>query len=249
MEVNMDEQDVLSEQVSEVEPVLTGNETTTTTTESLPPQPSIEETLERVLSAKLDGKLENLSRQFQSRLDKAVNRVQRPTDTGRNPYDGLNLNNLDEDTRIQVEASIRDHELSQYRQRATQEQAQQQQDAYFEQLENSKIDELKDLGIDPNDERIDWAKDASDFISGRKRFSSSVNKIVKAREAELKASADNRFKELESNLRKELGLDKVDTSTGGGASDSDAKFIEEYNDGLRDTIADHKRAQQILRNI
>ena len=44
-------------------------------------------------------------------------------------------------------------------------------------LQDSLVAHLEELGIAPDDKRIDWAKDSSDYVQGRRRFDASLAKI------------------------------------------------------------------------
>ena len=139
---------------------------------------------------------------------------------------------LDEDTQKDIElAKLR--EQDKYYQSTTQEETQRQQEAaYYQRMNDSLSEEVKSWGVEPNDKRIDYASDAPDYFTGRKRFSDSLQKIIRddQKKAEEKQTAD--FKNLESKLRKDLGLDSVDTTAGGGGgSDSDAEFKKGLGDG------------------
>jgi len=129
---------------------------------------------------------------------------------------------LDEDTRKDVElARLRGE--SQYHQTARQEEEKQKaQEAYFDQLNKSLVSNLESLGINPKDERVDWAQDAPYYIQGRSRFDSSVAKILKENELkrikEIEDKAKAAFDEMERKLRVELGLESHDTSMSGGGT-------------------------------
>lgn len=142
------------------------------------------------------------------------------------------LSGLDEDTQKDIELA-RLREQDKYHQSTAQEEAQrQQQGAYLQQMNDSLIDEVKSWGIEPEDKGIDYASDAPDYFTGRKRFSDSLQKIVREKQKVAGEEQVQRFKDLEKGLRKDLGLDSVDTTAGGGGgSDSDAEFKKGLGDG------------------
>ena len=78
---------------------------------------------------------------------------------------------------------------------------------------------LDKAGIDRNDKGIDWASDVTDYHEGISRFHESVAKIKgeKVLAAALKKT-ELQARDLEGKLRKDLGLDSVDTSIGVGGS-------------------------------
>ena len=95
---------------------------------------------------------------------------------------------------------------------------QRQEEESAKQFNQTLLDQLTDLGIDPKDERVDWGKDASSFNEGFGRFLKSVNKISKADIQAAKDRAKQEASEILSKERKEAGLDSVDTSIPVGIS-------------------------------
>jgi hypothetical protein len=152
------------------------------------------------------------------------------------------LDTLDEDTR-------KDVELATYRTREAELNQQSQVEQQREQFMRTLKEELETLGIDPDDKGIDYALDAETYAEGRKRFTSSVAKIQQSARTASEKAAEDRFKELTANLRKELNLDVTDTSVSGGTNTSDDTFMAKYNEGDLDSPADHKRAAQILNKL
>ena len=139
---------------------------------------------------------------------------------------------LDEDTQRDIELA-RLREESKFNQSTAQEETQkQQQAAYYQQMNDSLSEEVRSWGIEPDDKRIDFASDAPDYFTGRKRFSDSLQKIVRENQKKTEEKQGQDFKDLESKLRKDLGIDSVDTTAGGsGESDSDAVFKKGLGDG------------------
>ena len=139
---------------------------------------------------------------------------------------------LDEETQKEIELA-RYREQDKYVQFTAQEEEQRQKEAaYFQQMNDSLLEEVRSWGVEPEDKRIDYASDAPDYFTGRKRFTDSLQKIVgeNQKKAEEKQAED--FKNLESKLRKDLGLDSVDTTAGGGGGgDSDPEFKKQFGAG------------------
>jgi len=131
---------------------------------------------------------------------------------------------LDEDSRQKAELAYYKKQAKTSQDIAQEEEAKRKQDeqakVYFEQLDNSLKGHLTELGIDPNDKEVDWAKDAPDYLDGRKRFDASVAKIIKRKEKEAETKLESKWKDMELKLRKDLGLDSVDM-TAGSAPTSD----------------------------
>ncbi len=93
-----------------------------------------------------------------------------------------------------------------------QKQAKEANDAMNQRL----LKKLADAGIDPNDSRVDWGGNTYDYYEGMERFHASVEaiKAEKVVAAALKKQSQQ-LKDAELQRRKELGLDSVDTGTGG----------------------------------
>lgn len=117
---------------------------------------------------------------------------------------------------------------------------------YNTQLKQSLRDEVGTLGIDPNDTRLDYALDAPSYFEGRKRFSESTAKILKVKDTEKEKALDDKFKQFKSDIRKELELDNVDTTTPMGGDGSDEAFRKLMTDPDHVTTAeDLKRIEKI----
>ncbi len=157
------------------------------------------------------------------------------------------LSGLDEETRNSIELA-RYREQDKHSQTTAQEEAQRQQQATsIQQMNDSLIEEVKSWGVAPDDKRIDYASNASDYFTGRKRFSDSLQKIVREDQRKAGDKLGKDFKDLESRLRKDLGVDSVDTTAGsGGGSDSDATFKKGIGDGsLPLSKANMERAKKL----
>jgi hypothetical protein len=89
---------------------------------------------------------------------------------------------------------------------------------------------LKELEIDPNDERIDWAEDAKNYVEGRTRFDASVAKILKENQKTVSAGFEKRLQDLEKKLT-DAGVEanSVSTATSQGvAPGSDVAFMKAF---------------------
>ncbi|KKN56455.1 hypothetical protein LCGC14_0572280 [marine sediment metagenome] len=142
------------------------------------------------------------------------------------------LSGLDEETQKDIELARLREQDKHYQSNAQDEEQRRQQATQIQQMNDSLTEEVKIWGIEPNDKRIDYASDAPDYFTGRKRFTDSLQKIVNAKQQEAGEKQAENLKNLETKLRKDLGLDSVDTTTGsGGGSDSDAEFKKGLGDG------------------
>ena len=223
--------------------------------EPQPPQPLTEERVQQLIAEATQKAIEQGKdlgkREMQSIKDREVaeiSRKARQAEARLGAYDS-NLANLDETTREAIETARLKGDNKYYQDILQEEENRKQQDAYFEQMSQSLRDEVTALGIDPNDKRIDYAREEGDYFKGRQRFTGSLSKILKTNQDAFSKNLETQTKEIEMRLRKELGLDTVIPSSGAGVDTSDATFIKEYNDGLRNSPADHKRAQEYLKKI
>jgi len=116
-----------------------------------------------------------------------------------------------------------------FEQRQQQEAIERQRAEYTQSLNQALLGHLSDLGIDPKDERIDWAHDATNLPDGLKRFNKSLAKIAKegvqATEQKTKQDATDKL----AHERKEAGLDSTDTGVPVGVS----KGIPTHMDAFR----------------
>ena len=161
----------------------------------------------------LDERVEKASRHFQSIKDQEVAKVGRELAQERRRSDALEtkLSEIDPDTARTLRLETKEKYY-------TELEAQQRQEAYAQQLNANLVAHLESLGIDKDDKRVDWAKDAADYLGGRSRFDASVAKILKENQKATEVKQASSFKEMEQKLRRDLGLDSVDTSVSGGGS-------------------------------
>ncbi len=189
------------------------------------PKPTADEaTLEKLVAKKLD---ELTPRIFQSLRDKAkfeaneaVLRAQREAQGYKLEADELaqQLGAVDPQQAELARLRSRDRR---YRETETQDAQKRQLTEFDEQFKGSISDALKAMDIDPSDTRIDWADGTSNYIDRQKKILASAAKIskenqTKAQEIFAKKLAD----EITVKVRKELGVDSVDTSAPSGAGGS-----------------------------
>uniref|UniRef100_A0A6M3JB86 Uncharacterized protein n=1 Tax=viral metagenome TaxID=1070528 RepID=A0A6M3JB86_9ZZZZ len=232
------EQKASTEQVSKETVSTTGDTKAVTTqpptlTEERVQQLIAEATLKAVEQGKTLGK-----REMQAIKDREVGEIKRKADLAERRAKSYEtgFTDLDEDTRSRIETQKAKSELDFYKSREQEEETKKQQEAYFERLNQSLKDEVTALGVDPSDKRIDYAEDAKDYFDGRKRFSESLSKIIKSEKENLEKSllskADERFKALETDFRKQHGLDSQDTTTPTGVvNESEADFMAKFGSG------------------
>ncbi len=231
----MTEETVNQEQTSTEE--TTSQETETTQTEQSQERPLTEERVQQLVAeatakAVTDAK-EAGRRQLQGEQDRNTNAEKRARlAEGKVSAYETSFKGLDEETQKDIELA-RLREQDKHYQSTAQEDAQRQQDTtFYQRMNEGVLVALDSLGIPRDDKRIDWGAGSQDYIEARSRFDSSVAKIISADRKVTEDKMKGDFKTLESNLRKELNLDSVDTTTGSsGGDDSDAGFKKGIGDG------------------
>lgn len=118
-----------------------------------------------------------------------------------------------------------------YQTREAQAYQRQQMEVFAKNFRANMNQFITEMGVDPDDKRIDWGDDVRDYLSKQQRILASVGKIGK----ETKEGFEKRVKqEAEDKVardRKEAGIDSVDTSASLGAGGSDAEFQRKFGAG------------------
>ena len=172
-------------------------------------------------------------RQLQSEQDRNINaeRRARLAESRVDAYE-TSFKGLDEEAQKDIElARLREQEK--YHQTTAQEDVTKQQEAtYYQRMNEGVLSSLDALGIPRDDKRIDWGSGSQDYVEARSRLDASVAKIISSDRKVTEDKMNEDFKTLESKLRKDLNLDSVDTTAGGGSGDdSDAEFKKGIGDG------------------
>ena len=172
-------------------------------------------------------------RQLQSEQDRNINAEKRArlAESEAGAY-RASFKGLDEETQKDMDlARLREQEK--YNQTTAQEDATKQQEAtYYQRMNEGVLSSLDAFGIPRDDKRIDWGAGSQDYVEARSRLDASVAKIISSDKKVAEDKMKDDFKTLESNLRKDLNLDSVDTTAGGGSGDdSDAEFKKGIGDG------------------
>lgn len=226
-----------TEQVSKTEPVSPEAKVETQKIEVKPeqtPQPLTKDQIQQLITEQVDL----AKRQLQSEKDRAVNEIKREADrklrlaeSRARAYEST-LENAGDDLRPVAETAKAKAETQYYKEFYDQTEQERQVTRYREQFLQSLKEEVVALGIDPNDKTIDYAEDAPDYFTGRKRFTESTTKILKAREVESEKKLDDRLKQFETEFRKKHGLDSQDTTSATGVvNQSDADFMTAFGNG------------------
>ncbi len=220
-------------------------EDTSTEEQTSTEQPSIEEQIAKVMGEQTDI----IARKIQSAGDKAVARIQKEADsTARMTEDAIAA--LDATTGEEAEVA-KPKRQDQYR---SQLEARRQQEAAVKKtvdaFESNIRQHITDLGIDPDDKGIEWGD--SDNLSLTDRQGKILASVSKIQKENAKLADDKRkqeFTDLEAKLRKDLGLDTVDTTTSAGVgSTSDADFLTKFGTGEIPFTKENKaRAEKLMK--
>ncbi len=125
----------------------------------------------------------------------------------------------------------------------------QQQQALLETFNSNLTQYVTDMGVKPDDKRIDWGKDAPTLLEKQQRILVSLGKIHKEDSKVAEDRQETAFKEREAKWRKELGLDSVDTSNP-VVSTSDVTWMEKWGSGeIEATPANLKRAMTLQKKL
>ncbi len=135
----------------------------------------------------------------------------------------------------------KDLELAEYkaREKALQDAAQeatkmQEYNAFTEAFNSQTKKHLAELGIDLDDKGLDLAEDELIPLARRDRIDTSIRKILKAKEKAAEEKESQKMKDIEAKIRKDLGLDSVDTSNPVGVksnASSKAELNRKYAQG------------------
>ncbi len=180
-------------------------------------QPLTEERVTELLTKEVTKVTDALTRKFQSEKDKAIAAIRREADQHRVRADvaeetlaNLSAEGVDPQTLELVKLKARDKQSS----AAQAEEAKRQQvQAFDKAFYDAMAEHLNDLGIKPDDQGIDWGTDAPDYLVKQRKILASAARIQKARAHEAEEKLRKEVKETEARLRKDLGLDEVDTTT------------------------------------
>ncbi len=185
------------------------------------PKPAVETpSIEQLVAKKLD---ELTPRIFQSLRDKAkfeaneaVARAQRETLGYKQEADDLayQLGAVDPTQAELIRLRSRDRR---YQEQGMTDANERQQAEFDSKFVGSMAESLQALDIDPKDTRIDWAEDAKlkgDYVERQKRILTSAAKISKENQVKSQESLSKKLvDEITAKVRRELGVDSVDTST------------------------------------
>lgn len=237
----MDDTNVQQGAVSEGTPSTKGEQATPVTPQA---QPTIEERVAQLVAAEVEKIKPRLHQSVEDRFAYKHNRevadIQRKLQLAEEEAASLraSVSELDPEAAEMARLRARDKVYAQTEVATAKErEAQAQGDAVNQRL----YAHLAKEGIDPNDKGIDWGHDTTDYHEGLNRFYGSVARVKseKVLAAALKKS-EQQAKDTEQKIRKDLGLDSVDTSiASGGAGNSDDAFIRQMAEGKLPTTKEN----------
>jgi hypothetical protein len=198
-------------------------------------QPLTQEAISKQIEDALAPIKEATKREIQSVKDKAKTEVDKAIRKAELAENTLNqarakLRETNPEVVAELEAAELKETVRHYKSRDAEEQTQ-QQFAQFDQTFKTNVNQfVTELGLDPNDKRIDWGDDAKDYLDKQSRILKSVTAIQKAETKKADEKRSQEVKDIEARLRKDLGLDSVDTGNPVGATvkNDDRKLKDRY---------------------
>jgi hypothetical protein len=198
-------------------------ETPSIVSEAPTPEPTQPQTLtEDILKQRIDEALnkalgehtEKAKREIQSIKDKSKTEIEalyRRANIAETTLQGI-IPELDEETRNKLELQRLRGTVAQHQTKDQEEETRRQAEEFYQTFDTQMTEFITEAGVDPSDKRIDWARDAKDGFEMQKRIHSSVAKILKEEKKVTDEKRSQEIKDLEMKLRKDLGLDSVDTT-------------------------------------
>lgn len=199
-------------------------------------QPLTQEAVSKLIEDAIAPVKEATKREIQSVKDKAKTEVEKAIRKAELAENTLNqararLRETNPEVVAELEAAELKETVRHYQSRDAEEQTQQQL-AQFDQTFKTNVNQfVTELGLDPSDKRIDWGDDAKDYLDKQSRILKSVTAIQKAETKKADEKRTQEVKDIEARLRKDLGLDSVDTGNPVGANSvktDDRKLKERY---------------------
>jgi len=204
-------------------------------------QPLTPDAIAKMIEDKLAPIQEDAKRQIQRVKDKAGAEVEKANRRVADAENRLNqvrgkLKESNPDLATELENSDLKSRVEHYENQDKEDQVRQQM-AQFDQTFKSNINQfITDMGIEPTDKRIDWGDDAPNYLEKQNRVMASLAKIHKTEAKKYQDSVAQQIKDAEARLRKELGLDSVDTSnsTAGRIPDDKKSASDWIKEGLQE---------------
>ncbi len=202
-----------------------------------PPVPQVFD--EAKVKELLKSEVEAVSRRFQSDKDKSIAEVRRESGraiaAARREAEAVYGQLSAVDPQAAELARLRSRDVG-YREQETEESRRKQQDDFDNLFVGSMAESLQAMEIDPKDTRIDWAEDAKnkgDYVERQKRILKSAAVINQEnRKTFLETEKRKMADEITAKVKKDLGVDSVDTSAPSGSANTDDKeFLRRFGSG------------------
>lgn len=192
--------------------------------------------------ADIDAMLTDVSRRFQSTIDRRLAQVEAKTTAVMNSLtqmsakqEEIELAALPEEERLKKEVQILKERVNNPKPQPSPGQT--LGDAASQPNVMTQIAVALDiLGIKVDDKRLDWALDTNDYATGMARLQTSIRNIVNADKQDVAKRAKEALDVELAKVRKELKLDKVNHSGPSGSDNVDTSKLsplEKISYGLR----------------
>lgn len=187
------------------------------------------------------------ARKMQGIKDREVAQYRRQAEQAQGTSYAIRSKIADLDPDVQKELELA--ELRQFRAQMAQEVAQRQQleamEGTIRAFEEQMAEHVKELGVDPNDKRIEWGDKSTDLITRQKTILSSAGKIVKEQRSQMEKTLEKKLQDFESEFRVKYGLESDKAGAGVGATEGD-QWLKDFAEGkIPATKENLKKAQKI----
>jgi len=198
----------------------------------VPTQPSVEETVRKLVEEQMTKFTEQSKREIQSTKDKAraeVEAVARRAAMAEGTLTSVRARLQQEDPEkaalIELEELRGREKLRQ--QTETEDQLRRQKEEFDKSFRESLVETITEMGIDPAAKDIDWAENETNYINRQKAILKSAAKIQKENQKTERDTLDKRLKELEAKVSGvDVEANSVSTSSSGTASGGKKIYTE-----------------------
>jgi hypothetical protein len=183
------------------------------------PQPSqdeiIKQTVSKLVAEELAKHTEVSKREIQSIKDRSIAEVERARKVAEDNYANAMRTVAGDDPELQTKAQLAAYQAQARinQQRQYEDMSHRQQSEFDRNFKDANTQFVTDIGLDLNDKRIDWGDGEGNYLERMKRIQKSVAVIAKEERKTIEEKAQKTIKEELAKLKKEFGIDSVDTST------------------------------------
>ena len=194
------------------------------------PKPLTEADVERLVRERMTAKLAERDKEWQSRKDREVALHKRKADALSRQVEALKATaDYGTDVAPILKQAEDEAELGAYRQQEAQAKIQERALEADRRFRSDLAETIRLMGIDPAHAEIAAAAKAA---TSREDLRAKVMTAVKSiQEKQSMSDVRKMVKDELSNLRRELGLDSPDTSSGAKVNDSDKDFMRKFGAG------------------